>query len=87
MPHFTIEYSANLDRRVEALIKLTSAEQIIRVNGLFNVAMSDTTSSWSLDGDGLWSRHSTDAAGNKLADIQDLIMDEVSRRRRSVGPR
>ena len=73
----------NLDRRVEALVRLTSPEHIARLNAHFNRAMGDTTASWSLDADGEWTRHSVAADGSKLDDIQDIIMEEVSRRRRS----
>jgi polyphosphate kinase len=49
--------------------------------------MSDNTSSWWLGGDGTWTRHSTDAEGKALVDLQDKTMFQVQRRRRSRAVR
>jgi polyphosphate kinase len=77
----------NLDRRVEALVRIVAPAQITELNDLFSLAMSDQTSSWWLDGDGVWTRHATDADGKILADIQDKTMASVQRRRRSRAVR
>jgi polyphosphate kinase len=72
----------NLDRRVEALVRISEPAQITELNDLFAFAMRDDTSSWWLGSDGVWTRHHLDADGNPLADIQDSIMAYVQRRRR-----
>lgn len=77
----------NLDRRVEALVRITAPAQIAELSGLFSLAMSDNTSSWWLEGDGTWTRHSTDAEGKALVDLQDKTMFQVQRRRRSRAVR
>jgi polyphosphate kinase len=46
----------NLDRRVEALVKVTSAQHKAYLIDLMDHAMADTTTAWSLDSDGTWSR-------------------------------
>ncbi|MBZ4488130.1 RNA degradosome polyphosphate kinase [Microbacterium sp. cx-55] len=77
----------NLDRRVEALVRIVAPAQVAELTDLFSLAMSDETSSWWLDGDGVWTRHSTDADGKPLIDIQDKTMAAVQRRRRSRAVR
>lgn len=73
----------NLDRRVEALVRVVAAPHLKELADLFELAMSDTTSSWWLGPEGDWTRHSLDADGKPLIDIQDQTMTSVQRRRRS----
>ena len=77
----------NLDRRVEALVRLSTPEHITELSGLFDLALDDTTSSWWLESDGSWKRHVADEAGNTLVDLQDLLMKQISKRRRPGGHR
>ncbi|BAU99600.1 RNA degradosome polyphosphate kinase [Aurantimicrobium minutum] len=77
----------NLDRRVEALVRLSTPEHITELSELFDLALDDTTSSWWLESDGSWKRHVADAAGNTLVDLQDLLMKQISKRRRPGGHR
>ena len=72
----------NLDRRVEALIRLTSQEHQAELNDMFDLAMSDATASWWLGANGAWERHHKNAKGLPLADLQDSLMESVTRRRR-----
>ncbi|MET1051257.1 MAG: polyphosphate kinase 1, partial [Mycetocola sp.] len=72
----------NLDRRVEALVRLTAPAHLGEIEALFDVAMDDKTSSWHLGADGLWDRHSTDDNGTPLVDLQDRLMLRTSLRRR-----
>ncbi|WP_173923667.1 RNA degradosome polyphosphate kinase [Agromyces sp. Marseille-P2726] len=74
----------NLDRRVEALVRLVDPDHLAEIDGLFDLAMDDTTSSWWLDGDGVWTRHSVDEAGNPLVDMQAQLMKQVGQRSRST---
>ncbi|WP_433245697.1 RNA degradosome polyphosphate kinase [Streptosporangium sp. CA-135522] len=47
----------NLDRRVEALVKVTSQRQRVYLSDLLDRATSEETSTWWLNSDGTWSRH------------------------------
>jgi polyphosphate kinase len=75
----------NLDRRVEALVRLTSQEHIDELDEMFDTAMSESTASWWLGADGTWSRHHLDTKGNPLADLQDTLMTRISAKKRRTG--
>ena len=77
----------NLDRRVEALVRVTAPTHLTELATLFDLAMSNATSSWHLDADGTWTRHSVDSDGQPLIDVQDATMAAVARRRRSRSVR
>ncbi|MFJ6652837.1 RNA degradosome polyphosphate kinase [Microbacterium sp. NPDC091313] len=77
----------NLDRRVEALVRVVDPAEVDELAALFDLAMSDETSSWHLQGDGEWVRHSTDADGAPLIDLQEKTMASVQRRRRARAVR
>lgn len=76
----------NLDRRVEALVRLTDPQHIEYLHSHFDLGMSDKSSSWHLDSDGLWTRHST-VDGERLIDVQDATMVTLSQRRRGSKTR
>ncbi|WP_210481858.1 RNA degradosome polyphosphate kinase [Naasia sp. SYSU D00948] len=73
----------NLDRRIEVLVRLTDRRHQRDMAKLFDLAMSDRTSSWHLDADGTWVRHALSKTGTPLSDLQDVVMREVTARRRS----
>ncbi|MFM2031218.1 MAG: hypothetical protein RI927_838 [Actinomycetota bacterium] len=73
----------NLDRRVEALVRLSQPDHIRELNGLFDLAMSENVASWYLSADGTWTRHQTMENGAILVDLQDQIMKEVHGKRHS----
>ncbi|TPW75525.1 RNA degradosome polyphosphate kinase [Schumannella soli] len=73
----------NLDRRVEALVRLTSPAHIDELETLFEEAMSDETSTWWLGSEGEWERHSRAADGTPLVDLQSKLMTEIAARKRS----
>ncbi|WP_341997765.1 RNA degradosome polyphosphate kinase [Microbacterium sp. LWH7-1.2] len=77
----------NLDRRVEALVRVSTPAHIKEVNDLFTLSMSDSTSSWHLQPDGEWTRHSRDDEDKPLVDLQDRTMNNVQRRRRARAVR
>jgi polyphosphate kinase len=77
----------NLDRRVEALVRLDNPAHITETDELFDLAMDAGTSAWHLEADGAWLRHHRDADGTPLVDLQDERWRQVSNRRRPVGPR
>lgn len=71
----------NLDRRVEALVRLIDPSQKKEIDSLFNKAMDPGTSSWYLGDDGKWIRHSKAADGTQLRDLQaDLIAQATERK-------
>jgi polyphosphate kinase len=74
----------NLDRRVEALVRLTRPEHLAELNALFDAGMGDGTSSWWLGADGEWVRHDRDADGAPLSDLQTDLMSQIGSRRRST---
>jgi len=65
----------NLDRRVEALVRVVQPDHIKDLASMFDLAMSDETSSWRLGPDGNWTRHKTPI------DVQDETMREISARK------
>lgn len=72
----------NLDRRVEALVRLTSPQHIQELHDLFDLALSDSTSSWHLESDGTWTRHHRAEDGAALEDMQNVLMRQISQRKR-----
>jgi polyphosphate kinase len=76
----------NLDRRVEALVRLPGGPQIAEVGRLLDLVFDDSTSSWWLSPSGEWVRHHLDANGTPLRDMQETLI-AAKRRRRTVGTR
>jgi polyphosphate kinase len=72
----------NLDRRIEALVRLVSPDHLREISELFDLAMSDATASWWLNADGVWTRHSRAADGTPLQDLQEVLMWQISHRKR-----
>ncbi|WP_295014185.1 RNA degradosome polyphosphate kinase [uncultured Microbacterium sp.] len=72
----------NLDRRVEALVRVTAPAHVEELVTLFDEAMSPEVSSWHLGADGVWTRHAFDDEGRALIDLQDRTMTQVQQRRR-----
>jgi polyphosphate kinase len=71
----------NLDRRVEALVRLTREEHLTELGALFDLAMSDETSSWWLGNNGGWERHDRTGHGRPLADLHEVLIRQISTRR------
>ncbi|WP_168916385.1 RNA degradosome polyphosphate kinase [Microcella flavibacter] len=72
----------NLDRRVEALVRLQEPAHLAQIDELFTTSMSTTTASWQLQPDGEWMRHYRDSRGRHLADLQNVVMNGITARRR-----
>jgi len=68
----------NLDRRVEALVRLRELRELL------DLCMDDGTASWHLGPDGAWTRHGENTAGEPLLDLQAHLIATRPRRR---GPR
>ncbi len=75
----------NLDRRIEALVRVTDPAHRATLDRLLETGVADTTSSWHLDADGEWTRHSHDAEGKPLRHVQEMLID-ARRRRRAPTP-
>ncbi len=73
----------NLDRRVEALVRITRADHLRDLDQLFELAMSAETASWWLGADGTWTRHDRSADGTPLQDMQNVLMKKIYSRKRS----
>ena len=71
----------NLDRRVEALVRLSQPDHIREMNALFELAMSDAAATWHLGADGAWTRHQYAENGQPLIDVQDKTMHDVYAKR------
>jgi polyphosphate kinase len=71
----------NLDRRVEALVRLPGASQVEEVGRVLDLAFDDRTASWWLTSDGEWDRHHLDADGEPLRELQELLIATKRRRR------
>jgi polyphosphate kinase len=77
----------NLDRRVEALVRVSDPAHLKELLSFFDLAMDEGTTSWHLGADGVWTRHAEDADGKPLIDLQDKTMGLIQRRRRARAVR
>jgi polyphosphate kinase len=64
-------------------VRLTEPEHLSEINSLFDRAMDDRTSSWHLDGEGVWTRRSVDESGHPLDDLQTKLMQQIGQRTRT----
>jgi polyphosphate kinase len=74
----------NLDRRVEALVKLRRPEHLQEIDGLYDLAFDPGTASWHLRPDGTWDRVHLGPDGQPLADMQQVLIERKQRRRSST---
>ncbi|MEJ5946663.1 RNA degradosome polyphosphate kinase [Pseudokineococcus basanitobsidens] len=65
----------NLDRRVEALVKVDDGAEVAELLEYLDLQADDGTSSWHLGPDGGWTRHARDAAGRRLLDVQQHLLE------------
>ena len=73
----------NLDRRVEALVKIAQSDQIRQLYEILDLGMSETVAVWELKANGAWSRETHNVLGEKLRDMQDVLMQRTLERKRS----
>jgi polyphosphate kinase len=66
----------NLDRRVELIVQVVDLGHQRRLRRFLDMGMDDGTASWWLNGDGYWTRHNRDEAGNPLRDVQETLVRE-----------
>ena len=72
----------NLDRRVEALVRLSDPAHIADMESLMGMGMSEDVASWHLNGDGQWTRKRLDSQGDELLELQSALIESNARRRR-----
>jgi hypothetical protein len=71
----------NLDRRVEALVRLDRPEQHAMLDDMFDLAFSEDTASWHLHHDGRWQRVHTSPDGEPLTDMHHALIERTQSRR------
>jgi polyphosphate kinase len=71
----------NLDRRVEALLRIKDPAHLAELAELLELSMDPATASWHLGPDGIWTRHSTGPDGEPLRDLQAYLIATRPRRR------
>ena len=70
----------NLDRRVEALVRIVAPEQIDELIKYVDLQMADSTASWHMQADGIYVRHCKDEEGRPLVDSQEYLIKKHTRR-------
>lgn len=70
----------NLDRRVEALVRVTAPEQIDGLIKYVDLQMADSTMSWHMQPDGTYVLHTKDDEGRPLIDSQEYLIRKHQRR-------
>lgn len=69
----------NLDRRVEALVRVTAPEQIDGLIKYVDLQMADSTMSWHMQPDGTYVLHTKDDKGRPLVDSQEYLIRKHQR--------
>ena len=70
----------NLDRRVEALVRVTAPEQLDELIKYVDLQMADSTMSWHMQPDGTYVLHTKDDEGRPLVDSQEYLIRKHQRR-------
>ena len=70
----------NLDRRVEALVRLTDPTHLEYIEKIFDLSMSEHTAAWTLSSTGEWSRNHVDDDGAPLEDLQSVLIQQTTMR-------
>ncbi|MEH3077506.1 MAG: RNA degradosome polyphosphate kinase [Quadrisphaera sp.] len=71
----------NLDRRVEALVRIRDVEHQRALVDLVDLSADAGTASWHLGPEGTWDRASVDSEGERLLDLQEFLIAARSNRR------
>jgi polyphosphate kinase len=64
----------NLDRRIEALVRIGSERHAKALSSLIDLAFDPGTASWHLDSAGAWTRVDHAPDGTPLADVQETLI-------------
>ncbi|KRF28609.1 polyphosphate kinase [Phycicoccus sp. Soil802] len=77
----------NLDRRVEALVRIADPKHVADLQSLLARGMSNDYAHWRLTGDGRWTRVYLDEDGEPLTDLQSAMIEMHAKRRRKARRR
>ena len=77
----------NLDRRIEALVRITDPSLVADLDALLLLGFAETTSRWDLGSDGRWVRHHLTESGEALDDLQEKLIERHDKRRRKARRR
>jgi polyphosphate kinase len=69
----------NLDRRVEALVRITDADARVELRSVFELATSNRTGGFDLAPDGSWARR-THSGPSAVDDVQDMLLRRATGR-------
>ena len=69
----------NLDRRVEALVRIESEKHKERLKSILDDSVSDVYSTWKLSGDNKWIRSTRSPEGEDLVNFQDHFIEKHNR--------
>ena len=69
----------NLDRRVEALVRIESEKHKETLKSILDDSVSDSYSTWSLDVENNWVRNIKDSDGMYLRNFQDHFVEKYNR--------
>ena len=69
----------NLDRRVEALVRIESEKHKERLKSILDDSVSDVYSTWKLSGDNKWIRSTRSPEGENLVNFQDHFIEKHNR--------
>jgi polyphosphate kinase len=73
----------NLDRRVEALVKLGNPAHVRQLVDLLELGFDPGIAAWHLGADGEWTRRHVDNEGAPLGDVQRILIDRTKKRRKA----
>ncbi|HEV2640821.1 MAG TPA: RNA degradosome polyphosphate kinase [Actinocrinis sp.] len=68
----------NLDRRVEALVRITDPVRLRKLTSLVDMAFDEDAAGWELGPDGEWTRR-TGPGGAALRDVQETLIETRNR--------
>ena len=77
----------NLDRRVEALLRIADPQHIEELRQLLAQGMSDNFSRWDSPATARWTRRTADGDGEPLPDLQSTLIGVHAKRRRKARRR
>jgi polyphosphate kinase len=77
----------NLDRRVEALVRIVEPRHVADLQSLLALGKSPDYSHWRLTSDGRWTRVHLGPDGEPLADLQATMIETHGKRRRKARRR
>jgi polyphosphate kinase len=69
----------NLDRRVEALVRIESEKHKETLKSILDDSVSDSYSTWNLNIENKWARNVQDHDGNYLVNFQDHFIEKSNR--------